>query len=252
MGHPGTVLGVCVLVAAAIVLPPVDVPADYQLGGAYPPPAAVGVVARDWRESPAPGMYSICYVNGFQTQPEQRRWWLRVHPDLVLRRDGKPVADPGWPGELLLDTRTARNRRGIARVVGRWIDTCARKGFSAVEADNLDSWTRSHGLLQRRDNRLLARLLARRTHAEGLAFAQKNAATLTGVRFFDFAVVEQCQRYDECGPYLRRYGGRVIEIEYRRRDFTAACRDHGDRLAVVLRDRQLRPDTAPGYRFATC
>ena len=238
--------------AAAVVLPPVDVPADYQLGGAYPPPDGVGVLARDWRESPARGAYSICYVNGFQTQPEQRRWWLRVHPDLVLRRDGKPVADPGWPGELLLDTRTARNRRGIARVVGRWIDTCARKGFSAVEADNLDSWTRSHGLLQRRDNRLLARLLARRTHAEGLAFAQKNAATLTGVRFFDFAVVEQCQRYDECGPYLRRYGGRVIEIEYRRRDFTAACRDHGDRLAVVLRDRQLRPDTAPGYRFATC
>ena len=240
------------LVATAIVLPPVDVPGDYQLGGAYSPPPGVGVVARDWRDDPVAGAYNICYLNGFQTQPEQRRWWLRVHPDLVLRRGGKPVADPNWPGEVLLDTRTPGNRRGIARVVGRWVDECARKGFSAVEADNLDSWTRSRGLLQRRDNRALARLLADRAHALGLAFAQKNAASLTGVRFFDFAVVEQCQRFTECGRYLRHYGGHVIEIEYRRRDFAAACRDHGDRIAVVLRDRELVPSGEPGHRFATC
>jgi len=247
---PGEVLGI--LVAAAIVLPPVDVPADYQLGGAYPPPPGVGVVARDWRDDPLAGTYGICYVNGFQTQPEHRRWWLRVHPGLVLRRAGKVVADPAWPEEMLLDTRSPAKRTRIARVVSRWVDECARKGFDAVEADNLDSWTRSRGLLERRDNRALARLLADRAHARGLAFAQKNAASLTGVRFFDFAVVEQCQRFTECGRYLRHYGGHVIEIEYRRRDFAAACRDHGDRIAVVLRDRQLRPDTAPGHRFATC
>lgn len=241
-----------ILVAAAVALPPVDMPADYQLGGAYPPPSGVGVVARDWREEPAPGVYGICYVNAFQTQPEQRRWWLRRHRHLVLRRGGAPVRDPDWPGEMLLDTRTAAKRRGIARIVGRWIDSCARSGYQAVEADNLDSWTRSRGLLERADNRALARLLATRSHSLGLAFAQKNAASLTGARFFDFAVVEECQRYDECGRFLRRYRDHVIEVEYRRKDFAAACRSHGDRIAVVLRDRNLRSDTSRGYRFATC
>jgi hypothetical protein len=250
--HPGHVLGIGIIAAVAVVLPPVDVPADYQLGGAYPPPAGVGVVARDWREQPAAGAYGICYINGFQTQPEQRRWWLRRHPGLVLRRDGEPVADPDWPGEMLLDTRTAAQRRAIAQVVGRWISTCERAGFQAVEADNLDSWTRSLGLLRRDDNRALARLLSARSHRLGLASAQKNAAALTGARFFDFAVVEECQRYDECGRFLRRYDDHVLEVEYRRADFTAACRDHGDRIAVVLRDRALAPAEAPGHRFATC
>ena len=210
------------------------------------------MVARDWREKPAASTYGICYVNGFQTQPEQRRWWLRVHPELVLRRSGVPVSDPAWPGEMLLDTRTPAKRAAVARVVGRWIGTCARKGFDAVEGDNLDSWTRSHGLLQRSDNRALARRLAVRAHSLGLAFAQKNAASLTATRFFDFAVVEECQRYAECGRFLRRYGDHVIEVEYRRSDFTAACRSHGERIAVVLRDRGLAPAGAPRHRFRTC
>ena len=243
-------LGIGILVAAAVVLPPVDVPADYQLGGAYPTDA--GVVARDWRERPAPDAYNICYVNGFQTQPEHKRWWLRRHPELVLHRGGAPLRDADWPQEMLLDTRTTTKRRGIARIVGRWIESCARSGYQAVEADNLDSWTRSRGLLRREDNRRLARLLAARTHDRGLAFAQKNAAALTSARFFDFAVVEECQRYGECERFLRRYDDHVIEIEYRRRDFDAACRDHGARIAIVFRDLDLLPKGAPGHRFAAC
>ena len=37
---------------------------DYQLGGAYPPPpVAVGGVARDSTDRPAPGLYNICYAD---------------------------------------------------------------------------------------------------------------------------------------------------------------------------------------------
>lgn len=240
------------LVALAVALPPVDNDADYQLGGAYPPPAGVGVVARDWRELPAPGTYSICYINGFQTQPEQRRWWLTRHPDLVLRRDGRPVADPGWPGEMLLDTSTDVKRQRIASILRPWIRSCGERGFAAVEADNLDSWTRSRGLLNQQDNVAMARRLAAITHRVGLAFGQKNAASLAGQSFFDFAIVEECQRYDECDRFLDAYDDHVIEIEYRRADFTQACRDHGNRIAVVLRDRDLRPAGKPGHRFAVC
>lgn len=238
--------------AVAIVLPPVDVPADYQLGGPYTPAPGVGIVVRDWRETPAPGSYGICYVNAFQTQPEQRRWWRRHHPDLVLRERGAAVSDPGWPGEWLLDTRTPQHRSRIAAIVGRWIGGCAQAGFQAIEADNLDSWTRSGGLLARSDNVALARQLAHFAHGHGLAFGQKNAASVVGKRFFDFAVVEECQRYDECGRFQSRYGRAVIEIEYRRRDFARACRERGDRITVVWRDRLLRPALHPDHRFGTC
>src|SRR5690606_3848532 len=77
-----------------IELPPPDGEFDYQLGGAYEPPAGVQIVSRDRHDPPAPGLYNICYVNGFQSQPGEDNFWLDDHPDLVLR-DGKgdPVID---------------------------------------------------------------------------------------------------------------------------------------------------------------
>lgn len=227
-------------VAAIAVLPP-GVGVDYQLGGAYPLPSGVGIVSRDWREQPAAGAFNICYINGFQAQPEMLRWWRREHPDLLL-----PVKDAAW-NEVLLDTRRPN---ALARVANRWIRTCARKGFDAVEADNLDSWTRSAGMLTRRDNVRYARLLIKRAHAAGLAIAQKNTAGLAHRKLFDFAVVEECQRYKECGHFRAAYGDQVIEIEYRRRDFEAACAARS--IPIVLRDRLLRTPGKAGYVYAAC
>jgi hypothetical protein len=80
---------------AALRLPPPNAAFDYQLGGAYPPPAGVTVVSRDRTEAPAPGLYAICYINGFQIQPGEEGWWQAHHPALILRgKDGKPVVDP--------------------------------------------------------------------------------------------------------------------------------------------------------------
>ncbi|MFJ9317143.1 endo alpha-1,4 polygalactosaminidase [Pimelobacter simplex] len=220
--------------------PPGGVDVDYQLGGVVAPAPNVGIVVRDRRAAPAPGVYNVCYVNGFQTQPDEARVWRR-HPGLVLRRGGRPVVDEAW-GEWLLDLRTPAKRQRLAAIVGRWIDRCARDGFDGVELDNLDSFTRSHGLLKARHAKKYARLLTRRAHAAGLAVAQKNWADLDGRRLgFDFAVAEECGRYDECGSYVASYGDRVLVVEYRRRDFRRTCAEYGDRLGVVLRDRDLRP-----------
>lgn len=227
------------LLVAVLLFPQTGV--DYQLGGAYPLPTGVGIVVRDRSEAPPPGAYGICYVNAFQTQPGTTRWWRAKHPGLVL-----PVKDAAWD-EWLLDTRKPR---ALVKLVGRWIDGCAADGFQAVEPDNLDSWTRSKGMLTRADNVRYAKLLIRRAHAAGLAIAQKNAASLAGRRLFDFAVVEQCQRYRECARFTRAYGGQVIEIEYRRRDFEAACAART--IPIVYRDRLLRTPARMGYRFDQC
>ena len=50
------------------------------------------------------------------------------------------------------------------------------------------------------------------------------------------------RRFDECDAYTAAYGDRVLAVEYRARDFRKTCAGFGDRLAVVLRDRDLTPD----------
>src|SRR5690349_5662992 len=130
----GTMVVLVAAPARAAVAPlPVGTLVDYQLGGTRSVPAGVGIVARDRTARPIPGKYNVCYVNGFQTQPDEAAFW-RKHPGLILRRDGKPVVDSAW-GEKLLDTRTAAKRAAIAQIVGRWTDGCARSGFQAVEYD---------------------------------------------------------------------------------------------------------------------
>jgi glycosyl hydrolase family 114 len=226
--------------AVAVTPPPTDTDLDYQLGGVRSAPAHVGIVVRDREARPVPGRYNVCYVNGFQTQPGERALWRR-HPDLVLRDHGRPVVDEAW-GEWLLDVRTATKRQRLAAIVGRWTRGCARAGFDAVEYDNLDSFTRSHGLLSRRQAVAYARLLVRAAHRAGLAAGQKNLAGLDGTSIgYDFAVAEECGRYHECGRYTAHFGARVLVVEYRRADFRWTCRHFGDRLAVVLRDRDLSP-----------
>ena len=220
--------------------PPGGADVDYQLGGAITPAANVEVVVRDRRARPAAGRYNVCYVNAFQTQPDEAALW-RKHPDLVLRRGGRPVEDSAW-GEWLLDIRSTVKRQRLMRIIGPWIDRCARDGYDAVEYDNLDSFSRSGGLIRTAQTKAFARVLAQRARLRGLAAGQKNWAELDGRSLgFTFAVAEECGRYDECGDYVASYGSRVLVIEYRGADFRRACAAWGARLGIVLRDRALAP-----------
>ena len=225
--------------AAEVVPLPIGTRADYQLGGVREVPDDVGIVVRDRRAPPA-GRYDVCYVNAFQTQPDERALWKR-HPGLVLRKGGRPVVDSAW-GEQLLDIRTATRRRALARIVAGWTRACAKAGYEAVELDNLDSYTRSRGLLTARQAAAYARALVRDAHRAGLAVAQKNRAGWDGRTVgFDFAVAEECGRYRECGEYAADYGRRVVAVEYRAQDLSWTCAHHAD-LAVVLRDVDVTPD----------
>jgi hypothetical protein len=244
--------------AGVVEAPPPGAAFDYQLGGAYPPPAGVQVVARDATLPPAPGVYGICYVNGFQTQPgESARRWTE-HRDLVLSADGRPVADPDWPDEYLLDTSTVQKRAALAAILADTVRGCAAAGYRAVELDNLDSWTRSDGRLTSDGALDLAARLADVAHAAGLAVGQKNAAEL-GSRGrdagLDFAVTEECHRWDECAAYTDVYGDRVLDIEYEddlRGTWADVCDDPRTPESVLLRDRLLTVPSDPDYAYSTC
>jgi hypothetical protein len=240
--------------------PPAGTIVDYQLGGAYEPAEGVGGVVRDAADDPAEGLWSGCYVNGFQTQPGDRDLWLDEHPDLVLRdEDGTPVADPAWPDEMLLDTSTAEKRAGIVAVLGEVVRSCAERGFDAVELDNLDTYTRSDGRLTEDDAVDLARRYAEVAHEAGLAVGQKNAADL-GLRGrdeagFDFAVAEECHRWDECAGYTEVYGDAVLDIEYTddlRGTWAEVCADPQVPASTILRDRDLGVPGSAEYAFDHC
>lgn len=242
---------------AAITLPPAGASPDYQLGGAYDPASGVGIVARDRGAEPAAGTYSICYVNGFQTQPGELELW----PASTLLRDaaGGVFIDPDWPDEVLLDTSTHGAREEILARVSDWIAGCASAGFDAVEFDNLDSYTRSGGALTFEDNLALASALVETAHEHGLAAGQKNApddaAALRERAGFDFAITEECSVFNECDAYTDVYDDRVIAIEYTDalpRPFAEMCADPAAPASMVLRDKPLGSPGDDGYAFELC
>lgn len=228
-------------------LPPRHAGFDYQIGGAYSPPAGVRVVTRDRADSPAPGLYNVCYVNAFQAQPQERADWPA---DLLLRdRAGRVVIDEDWD-EPLLDIGTPAKRERVAQRVNRWTDGCAEKGYDAVEPDNYDSYTRSRHLLTPADATAFMRLLTRHAHARHLAVGQKNTPELAGEREragLDFAVAEECGQYDECEVYARAYDDRVLDIEYTDPGLRKASARWGSRLSIVRRDLDVSTPGDEGY-----
>ncbi|GGV41658.1 hypothetical protein GCM10010277_30500 [Streptomyces longisporoflavus] len=236
--------------------PKPDTVFDYQLGGPYAPDDAVRAISRDRSAEPAKGLYNVCYVNAFQTQPgDAITWWKKNHPDLLLKNDeGSLVVDEDWD-EPLLDISAAGKREKLMNIVGPWIDGCAKAGYDAVEPDNLDSYERSDDLLTTEHAASFAQLLAERAHRKGLAIAQKNTTDLLPDRDrigFDFAVVEECAAYKECGDFADAYDDKVFAVEYTRKDYNTACDTYGSRLSITLRDRDVTPKGTKGYVFAQC
>ncbi|MDX2025502.1 endo alpha-1,4 polygalactosaminidase [Microcella sp.] len=245
---------------AALFTLPVEGRIDYQLGGASDPAPGVTLVVRDATEQPAAGIPNICYINGFQTQPGELESWLAEAPEAVLLdAAGDPVIDPNWPDEALLDPRTLEARDAIVERLGPLIDGCAEAGFVGVEFDNLDSYSRSNDVLSIDDALALATLLVDRAHEAGLAAGQKNALEL-GERGrdeagFDFVVLEECDRWKECGLAIEVYGDQVMNIEYTddlRGTWAEVCaRDEIPALSV-LRDRMLARPSSPDHVLAHC
>lgn len=249
--------------ASAGELPPVSGRFDYQLGAAYEPEGGLDVVVRDASAGPLPGAYSVCYVNGFQTQPGEAARWRDGNEDLLLHdARGRLVVDPDWPDEFVLDPSGEGRRERILGIVGPVIAGCAADGFDAVEVDNLDTWTRfddvATGRVARADALALARGYVEVAHAAGLAIGQKNAAeAAVAVRElgFDFAVTEECGAYAECGAYRRVYGQHVLQVEYADNlpvSFARLCADPERAPLTVLRDRDLVGPGSAGYLLERC
>jgi hypothetical protein len=186
------------------------------------------------------GKHVICYIDAGT--------WERWRPD-ASRFPGQALGGPnGWPGERWLDVRQAAVRRLIA---ARLREQCQRKGFDAVEPDNIDEYQARSGFTITATEQLgYNEWLARSAHGLGLAVFQKNdpaqAARLQPD--FDGVLSEQCRQYSECGaytPYLRA-GKPVLDAEYSLASARFCAADQrngiiGARFDLALDGRRFQP-----------
>lgn len=237
-----------------LTLPPVNAKFDYQLGGPYAPPMGVQIVLRAANTTPAQGLYNICYVNGFQVRAVDDSFWVDEHPDLVLRDgNGDFVVDPA-SNEKLLDIRLAEKRSAIASLIAPRILECAQNGYQAIEINNLDSYTRSQGLLNEQQAVYLMKMYADQAHKLGRPIAQKNAPALAARKAelgSDFAIATECNRNGDCGMYTAGYGDHVIMIEHREQDFAAGCGAYPN-VSIVLRDPSFVTPEDAAYLYDGC
>ncbi len=203
--------------ARSHVWSPTTAPWQWQLQGTVDTGVDAAVYDVDGFETPAAtvrllhrqGRRAICYLDVGS--------WESYRPDAgKFPRSVRGRRYEGFPDERWLDIRRYRS---FAGVLERRFALCARKGFDAVEPDNLAGFENRTGFpLTAADQLRFNRWVARRVHAMGMAVALKNDPTQadTLVGDFDFAIVEQCFQYRECGSYSAfvDHGKAVFEAEY--------------------------------------
>ena len=151
----------------------------------------------------------ICYISA-GTFEDWRGDAGRFPADVL----GNPL--PEWPGERWLDIR---HLEALEPILARRIDTCAQKGFDAVDPDNLDGYSNDSGFPLTHDDQIrYNRMVADLAHERGLGVGLKNDLAQVGelAADFDFAVNEQCIEFDECNlldPFVTS-GKAVLHVEY--------------------------------------
>jgi hypothetical protein len=154
------------------------------------------------------GAKAICYISAGSW--ENWRSDAQDFPNYVKGRKN------GWPGEKWLDIRQIDVLRPI---MAKRMNMCVSKGFDAIEPDNIDGYANRTGFpLTYQDQLAYNRMLASEAHERGLAVALKNDTEQVPdlVGDFDFAVVEECYKYDECSAYspFIKAGKPVLQAEY--------------------------------------
>ncbi|MFZ0041587.1 MAG: endo alpha-1,4 polygalactosaminidase [Solirubrobacteraceae bacterium] len=172
------------------------------------------------------GKHVICYIDVGT--------WERWRPDAAKFPRSVLGRPNGWPGERWLDIRQMTILKPIMRAR---LMMCARKHFDAVEADNIDGYENGTGFRITGAQQLTYNeWVADEAHKLGLAIFEKNdpeqAPQLEP--YFDGAIDEQCNQYDECssfGRYLTA-GKPVLNAEYKRSLYPGFC--SADRRADIM------------------
>ena len=127
---------------------------------------------------------------------------------------GKPLKD--WPGEYWLDIRRVDV---LGPIIKSRLDLAVQKGCDGVEPDNVDAYMHDTGFPITSEHQLRYNIwLSEEAHKRGLSIGLKNDGDQANILepFFDWALVEECFLYNECGKYevFINKGKAVFEVEY--------------------------------------
>jgi hypothetical protein len=151
----------------------------------------------------------ICYFSAGSY--EDWRPDAKVFPASVR---GKPLDD--WEGESWLDVRQAKT---LVPIMRNRMRQAAKKGCDAVDPDNVDGYKNDTGFpISYIEQLSYNRALAIQAHKLNLAISLKNDLEQINdlVKYFDFAVNEQCFQWNECPklkPFIKAKKP-VLGIEY--------------------------------------
>lgn len=171
----------------------------------------------------AAGRKVICYLDTGA--------WETYRPD-ADEFPPEVIGNPtGWEGEYWLDVRRIDV---IGPIIGRRMDLAVAKGCDAIEPDQNNGWENDPGFpISRADSIAWNIWVADQAHARGLSVGLKNSITETAELepHFDWALNEECFRYDECEllrPFLDA-GKAVLQVEYAldTSEFCPSARTHG-------------------------
>ena len=155
----------------------------------------------------AQGRKVICY---FDTAYEPGRPDASAFVASVLGNDME-----GWPEQKWVDIRTAT----VRNIMTARMELAVQKRCDSVEADDLDVLQNNSGFpITAADQLAFCRGLAAEAHARKLSIALKNNVDEIAdlVADFDYAINEECSRYNECDteqPFVTE-GKAVLHAEY--------------------------------------
>jgi len=158
----------------------------------------------------AAGGHAICYVSAGT--------WENWRVDASQFPASVKGSKNGWPGELWLDIRATSI---LLPIMDARAAKCRQAGFDGIEWDNVDGYSNRTGFpLTANDQLNYDESLANIAHSHGLTVALKNDVEQvpTMAPFFDYAVNEQCQQYNECGNYDTYFvaaGKATFQVEYK-------------------------------------
>jgi endo-alpha-1,4-polygalactosaminidase (GH114 family) len=141
----------------------------------------------------ATGRHVFCYVNVGAFEDWRSDVGAFMQHSEVLGR-----AYAGWPGERWLDIRRLDV---LGPIMQARFDECARKGFDAIEPDNVDGFENKTGFPLTPDDQLaFNRWLATEAHRRKLSIGLKNDPEQVQdlVPVFDWALAEDCFQQGWC------------------------------------------------------
>jgi len=150
----------------------------------------------------------ICYFSAGSYED-----WREDARDFPTDALGKKL--DGWEGEKWLDIRND----ALKSIMIKRIKLAKEKGCDGIDPDNVDGYTNNTGFnLTAKDQEKYNIFLATEAHKRGLAIGLKNDIDQIGslVKYFDFAVNEECNKYNECSTlqsFIKKNKA-ILNIEY--------------------------------------